>query len=233
MAKILLVEDDAFLAVSVKDWLTAANHSVDVVSDGPGGLDWIISGQYELVILDWELPLLSGVEILNLIRARGLDVPVIMMTGRGSAEDKVEGLDSGADDYIAKPFELKELGARIRSVLRREHGSKRSSKLSFGDLLIDEPSSAVTCKGIPLKLSRTEFALLEKLVRFPDRVFSCDVLLDKVWSTDSDTSADTVRSHLTRLRQKLDSNNSVCTISNSYGLGYKIVLRPTSTSRKS
>lgn len=149
-----------------------------------------------------------------------------MPTGRRLADDKVEGLDSGADDYIAKPFELKELSARLRSVLRRESGSpSKTSVLSFGDLLIDESSATAVCKGVPLKLSRTEFALLEKLVRFPGKVFSSDVLLQKIWSTDSDTSADTVRSHLTRLRQKLESNNSECTVSNSYGLGYKIVLR--------
>lgn len=228
MAKILLVEDDEPLALSVKDWLTSYNHSVDVISDGPKGLDWIKSGQYELVILDWELPLLSGIEILTLARAEGINVPIIMMTGRGRADDKVEGLDSGADDYIAKPFELKELGARVRSVLRRDSGSNKTSAISFGDLTIDEPSATATCKGVPLKLSRTEFALLEKLVRFPGKVFSSDSLLQKVWSTDSDTVADTVRSHLTRLRQKLDAVNSDCTISNSYGLGYKIVLRPPS-----
>jgi two-component system, OmpR family, response regulator ArlR len=223
MAKILLVEDDESLAESVKDWLALSKHTVDVVSNGTDGLEWLLAGDYSVAILDWELPGLSGIQILGQARDKGMTVPVIMMTARSAVDDRVQGLDSGADDYILKPFDLRELGARVRTLLRREGTTQKQVLLRFGDLVLDPVTAIVTCDGSSLKLRRTEYALLELFLQSPGKVYTTEVLLRRVWPTDSDTTPDTVRTHLTRLRQKLQAASKKCSITNNYGIGYKII----------
>lgn len=223
MAKILLVEDDEALAESVKDWLSLSKHIVDVVSNGSDGLEWLLAGDYSLAILDWELPGLSGIQILSQARDKAMAVPVIMMTARSAVDDRVQGLDSGADDYILKPFDLRELGARVRTLLRRDSAAQNVALLKFGDISLDPVKASVTCNGSSLTLRRTEYSLLETFLQSPGKVYTTEVLLRKVWPTDSDTTPETVRTHLTRLRQKLQAVSKTCSIRNSYGLGYKIV----------
>jgi DNA-binding response OmpR family regulator len=221
MAKILVVEDDTSLAEAVKDWLSLSKHTVDVVSNGSDGLEWLLSGAYSIAILDWELPGLSGIQVLGQARNKGIVIPVIMMTARSSVDDKVQGLDSGADDYILKPFDLRELGARVRTLLRRD-ATQKIGLIQFGDIALDPVTATVTCNGSDVKLRRTEYALLETLMQTPGKVYTTEILLRKVWPTDSDTTPETVRTHLTRLRQKVQSISKKCSITNSYGIGYKI-----------
>lgn len=219
--KILLVEDDITLAEMVVDWLVSKNNEVDHLTNGTEGLEWLTRQHYSLAILDWELPGLSGVEVCKRYRARGGALPILMLTGRKGTDDIVDGLESGADDYLAKPFELPELFARIRALLRRP-GHVTSSTITAGALELD-PKTGKVCKGNEeIVLSRKEFAVLEYLMTNPGRIYSAEALLDRIWPTEAETSAETVRCHITRLRAKLASVGEDTLIKTVYGMGYKL-----------
>lgn len=203
MAKILLVEDDVNLAESVKLWLKGQQHVVEHVVDGNEALGLILSDTFEVVLLDWELPGMSGINICRQAREDGIKVPIIMLTGRGSIEHKVEGLDIGVDDYISKPFSLKELSARLRAILRRSVGGA-SNVLTVHDLSLDSESHRVSRAGEDIQLMPREFAVLEFLLRNRNQVFSSEALLQKLWHTDSESSPEAVRACIKRLRKKID-----------------------------
>ncbi|MBS2004653.1 MAG: response regulator transcription factor [Candidatus Obscuribacterales bacterium] len=219
MAKILLVEDDKNLAMLVKDGISFENHIVDIVHDGQEGMDVLRSVNYELVILDWDLPKVSGLEILQNLRARGSHTPVLMLTGKNQIIDKERGFQSGADDYLTKPFHIKELSARITALLRRP-SLLAASDITVGDLKIDLTLHRVTRNGNEIQLARLEFAVLEFLVRNKGQVFSNDVLLERVWPVDSERSPESVRTLIKKLRNKLD-NGGPTLIHNVHGVGYK------------
>jgi DNA-binding response OmpR family regulator len=203
MAKILLVEDDANLAESITFWLKGQQHIVEHVSDGNDALGLILSDTYEVVLLDWELPGLSGINVCRQARDGGCKTPIIMLTGRGSIEHKVEGLDMGVDDYIAKPFSLKELSARLRAILRRSSGGV-SNAVQIADIVLDSESHRVTRGGEDIALMPREFAVLEYLMRNRNQVFSSEALLQKLWHSDSESSPEAVRACIKRLRKKID-----------------------------
>ena len=221
MAKILLVEDDAAVARSVCQWLEAERHTIELAVDGKQADELLSAFSYDLVILDWGLPGMDGVDILSRLRSRGGSVPVIMMTGKSQTESKLAALDGGADDYITKPVDVRELSARIRALLRRP-AALAPSVFTVADLMLDPAAFSVTKKGKPIQLTNREYALLEFLARHAGQYFTTETLLERVWSSDVDASPLTVRVHVKRLRDKIDSADEESLIENNKGLGYRL-----------
>lgn len=223
MAKILIVEDDLDVAGMIEDWLVhQEKHVVEKVATGNDAVDRLKFYYYDLIILDWELPDFTGIEILGNYRKSGGTVPVLMLTGKSAINEKEVGLDAGADDYLTKPFDGRELSARIRALLRRTVG-KATNILIMKDLVLDPVSHAVTKAGEPIELLPKEFALLEFLLRHPDEVFSLEALLDRVWKSESDSSPDTVRTTIQRLRKKIDRDGEPSMIGTIHRVGYHLV----------
>jgi two-component system, OmpR family, response regulator QseB len=221
MAKILVVEDEKDLAELVKNWLGKEHHLVEVASDGLEALIAMETNSFDVVVLDLMLPSMDGMEIVKRYRKSGGTAGVIMLTAKGHVDDKELGLDAGADDYLTKPFQLKELAARVRAVLRRNHGQK-PDVLKFRDLEIDPLEFKVLKNGVDVHLLPKEFRLLEFLLRPPHQVYSADELLSAVWESDTEAFHDTVRGHITRLRKKLDTTGMPSIIVTVYGVGYKL-----------
>jgi DNA-binding response OmpR family regulator len=219
MAKILLVEDDTGMANLVIDCLEVDGHTIEYAEDGLDAASRLALYQYDLAILDWNLPGLSGVEICSQYRMRGGTMPVIMLTAKGAEDEKEEGLDSGADDYLTKPFGNRELRARVRALLRRPQ-EFISDKIQIGVLTIEPTNFKVTVAGKDVQLQPREFALLEFLMRHPNQIFSAEMLLDRVWSSDENVSPTSVRMCIKRLRSKLGNDEL---IENVFSQGYKLV----------
>ncbi len=221
MAKVLVIEDDNSLSRMIKDWLTIEHHNIETVADGKQGLEKLQYYQYDLVIMDWQLPGMEGVEILREFRKGGGITPVLMLTGKNTIVDKEAGLDSGADDYLTKPFHMKELSARIRALLRRPQVMVGNT-LTVGKFSLDPSNHVVTRDGVELKLLPKEFALLEFLMRHPNQVFSADALLNRVWASESDATIDALTSCIKRLRKKIDAEGESSPIRTVHGVGYKL-----------
>ncbi|MBX9721263.1 MAG: response regulator transcription factor [Candidatus Obscuribacterales bacterium] len=219
MAKLLLVEDDIRLCQSIQDWFEHMHHTVEVVHNGDDGLAVLQCSDFDLVILDVNLPGLSGVELCRRFRARGGKAPVIMLTGRDQLVDKERGFGAGADDYLTKPFHIEELFMRVQALLRRASGLL-SDVLHAGDLQLDPATFTVLRCNESLNLSRTEFALLEFFMRHPKQVFSPETLVSSVWESESETSPETVRTAVMRLRKKIDVDGKPSFIQNIHGVGY-------------
>ncbi len=221
MAKILLVEDDDSLAYLLKMQLEQTRHLVDVARKGLDALVQLRCNSYDLIILDWMLPDLAGVEVCRQYRSSNGKVPVLMLTAKGTVEDKAAGLNAGADDYLVKPFHPTELDARVNALLRRPP-SYMGKRLSVADIELDTASGVVTRNGLEIELTAKEFSLLELLMRYPNQSFSLEAILDRVWDSDSSASIDTVRTHMKTLRKKLgDEGESI--IKTKRGQGYRIV----------
>jgi len=217
MAKILVVEDDLELSGVIGDWLAAENHSVDIVHNGQEARDRLKHYNYDMAILDWQLPVITGVELCKGYRASGGTMPILMLTGLRAVENRIEGLDAGADDYLMKPFELSELSARMRALLRRpaQYGGKT---LKARNITLETDTYRVMVGDKDITLLPKEFALLEFLMRHPNQVFSSEALIDRVWPSDSEASPDTVRTYVNRLRKKVDAD----VIRTIHGIGYKL-----------
>jgi two-component system, OmpR family, response regulator len=221
MAKILLVEDDLVNAGLVRDYLKHEQHTVDEAHDVSEAKGYLTSYQYDLLVLDWLLPDGTGIEVLQQYRESGGLAPVIMLTGKGQLSDKEAGLDAGADDYLTKPFEVRELSARIRALLRR-NPLAQSNLLRCGNITLDVKKARLTRDDEEIKLLPTEYALLEFLMRNQERVFSPGALLLHVWKSDSDATENGVRTYVARLRQKIDTEGNPSLIKTVHGLGYKL-----------
>lgn len=222
MAKILLVEDDKNLAADIVDWLESEKHTVDHVPDGNDALHRIKYYQFDLVILDWELPGLHGIEICKKYRLAGGKSPVLMLTGKSEIEDKEKGLDSGADDYLTKPFHLKELSARIRALMRRPV-TMTGAVLKVKNLSLDTNTKIFRKDELEIQLSPKEYALIEFLMRHPDEVFSQESLLERVWSSESDASVFSVYTAVKTLRKKIaNEGEKKCILATVHGLGYRL-----------
>lgn len=223
VAKILLVEDDEDLASMIMEWLSNERHLIEVAYDGNHGMDLLKLAQYDVIVLDWDLPGMQGIDILRQFRAGGGNTPVIMLTGKGSIAEKEAGLDSGADDYVAKPFSIKELAARIRALLRRP-APTTSNLLQVRDIGLDAGKYRVTKSGVEVHLLPRDFALLEFFMRHPDEVFSADTLLARVWQSDSEASLEALRTAIKRIRKKLDTsdNETESVIENIPRVGYRL-----------
>ena len=221
MAKVLIVDDEQDLAGLVRNWLLKDHHLVEVCGDGADALFQMSSSSFDIIILDLMLPGLGGLEICRRYRQAGGLTPIIMLTAKTHVDDKEQGLDAGADDYLTKPFQLKELAARVRALLRRGN-SQPGNLLKIRNIEIDTQEYKVLKSGKEVHLLPKEFRLFEFLVRHPHRVFSAEELLAHVWESDTEAHLDTVRGHITRLRKKLDSPETSSIISTVYGVGYKI-----------
>lgn len=211
------MEDERDLAKQLEDWFKREQHMIDVAYSGNEALSHLQSSKYDLVILDWMLPHVSGLEVLQQMRARNNRTPVIMLTAKDSEDDKEKGLDSGADDYVTKPFSLRELSARTRAALRRSSQAAKTV-LTAGDVELDPISRTVTRGSVEVHLEPREFNLLEFFMRHPQQVFSADALIDRVWPSDTLISTDAIRTYIKILRKKLDNEKS---IQNVRGVGYK------------
>jgi DNA-binding response OmpR family regulator len=205
MAKILLVEDDTYLAATIEQWLSNEHHLIEIAYDGNTGWDRISLAEFDLLILDWNLPQISGVDLCKRFRANQGQTPIIMLTGRNSVSEKEQGLDSGADDYLTKPFNMKELAARVRALLRRPP-ALLNNVLQAGSLSLDPGKYRVTKGDKEVHLLPRDFALLEFFMRHQDQVFSANSLIQRVWQSDSEASSEALRTSVKRLRQKLDDN---------------------------
>lgn len=221
MAKILLVEDDKDLTVIIEDSLTLQKHLVEVVHTGAEGRERLLFFEFDLVILDWQLPGLSGVEICKEYRSRGGTTPIIMLTGKGAIQEKEFGLDAGADDYVTKPFEMRELHARVRALLRRPTGYT-DNVLKAGDLMLEPGIFRVTRGETEIRLLPKEFALLEFFMRHKGQSFTAEAVLNRVWPSDSESTPESFRTCLKRLRQKIDVAGQPSVVEHVHGLGYRI-----------
>jgi DNA-binding response OmpR family regulator len=219
MAKILLVDDDISLVKSLKRWLELDGHSVEPVHDGADALQMLKNYSYDVVVLDWALPSMEGIEILREFRADGGATPIIFLTGHDDLKSKKDGLNSGADDYLTKPFDAEELGARIRSLLRRPPGLL-STKLAVGNCVLEPATQTVRVDGETVHLGKREFAVLEFLMRHPNKCFGSRELLESVWPSDTDASEGSVRACMLALRKKITGNESECIIDTVHGAGY-------------
>ena len=221
MPKILLVEDEEKLARVVELELRYEGYEVEKAFDGREGLEKALSGDFDLILLDIMLPSLSGMEVLRRLR-RESQVPVIMVTARDNVVDKVSGLDSGADDYITKPFEIEELLARIRAALRKRPVRQGSAVLTVGPLTMDPERHEVTVKGTPVELTRREFDLLRYLLENKEKVISRESLLDNVWGFDFVGETNAVDVYIRFLRAKIDEAFGIKLIHTVRGVGYVI-----------
>jgi DNA-binding response OmpR family regulator len=199
MAKILLVEDTASLAELVRGWLESEQHIVESVDNGSEALSRVRFYPYDIIVIDWGLPDISGVEVCKTLRKEGKMLPILMLTAKKGIDEKETGFQSGVDDYLTKPFELRELSARIGALLRRQ-GGMESLSLKVGYLEMDPQSHKVTRAGHEIHLQPKEFTLLEFFMRRTGQVFSLEAILERLWSADDDASVESVRKHISRLR---------------------------------
>ena len=220
MAKILIVEDETELARSVADWLTLDHYTAEVVHSGGEALDRLKTFEYDLVILDINLPEISGLHILKEFRAMGRATPVLMLTGKGDIADKEAGFDAGSDDYLTKPFHGRELTARVRALLRRPL-TYSGTTMKANDLVLDKNKHCAIRNGEEIILVPRELALLEFFMRYPNKVFSPEAILNRVWSNETDATVDAVTTCVKRLRKKLDVEGKPSIIRTIHGAGYK------------
>ncbi|WP_153101048.1 response regulator [Paraburkholderia hayleyella] len=213
--RILLVEDDRMIAEGVRRALRGEGFAVDWVDDGAAALDAVTHEPYDLLLLDLGLPGRDGLDVLRTLRARGHALPVLIVTARDAIAERVTGLDAGADDYLVKPFDLDELGARMRALIRR-HAGRSDSTIRHGPLTLDPAARQVTLNGAPVVLSAREFALLEALLARPGAVLSKSQLEEKMYGWGEEIGSNTVEVYIHALRKKLGAE----LIRNVRGLGY-------------
>ncbi|HWT55461.1 MAG TPA: response regulator transcription factor [Candidatus Microsaccharimonas sp.] len=221
--RILVVEDDVKIAGAIKKGLELKGFAVDMVHDGETGLSYAIDSDYDLVVLDRMLPGIDGVELCQRVREQGVQTPILMLTARGTIGDKVEGLNSGADDYLVKPFSFDELNARVKALLRRPP-THTGTIIKLDDLSLDTTSYEVVRAGEQIKLSHKEFALLEYFMHHPGQVITKDMIINHVWDEDALVLPNTVEVYIGYLRNKIDRPfpDSKPLLQTLRGFGYKL-----------
>lgn len=218
--RLLLVEDDLRLASTLAQGLREHGYAVDCSAEGNEALDLAQLEPYDLVILDWMLPGRSGLEICQTLRRSQSQTPVLMLTARDAIEDRVRGLDSGADDYLVKPFALQELLARLRALLRRPDGSSRDPILKAGELSLDPGTREVKLRGEAVSLTNKEYLLLEYLLRHPNQVLSREQISAHIWDYDFSAMSNVVDVYVRSLRRKLNEDGLIRTVR---GAGYQLI----------
>jgi len=221
--KILVVEDEKRIADSIKKGLEQEKYIVDVAYSGNDGYDLASTEKYDLIILDIMLPEISGIEICQSLRKENNSTPILMLTAKGQIHEKVEGLNSGADDYLTKPFSFDELLARIKALTRRK-GEMINVVLSLSDLTLNTKTYEVKRGKTPIMLSNKEYMLLEYLLRHPNQILTKDKIITQVWDYESEILPNTVEAHIKKLRDKIDVpfKNQLPLIKTVRGFGYKI-----------
>jgi len=220
MMKILYVEDDAQIATFAQKGLEENGYKVTIASDGLSGKKYAIANQYNLIILDINLPNINGFELCKIIRSEGIKTPIIMLTALGSPEEIVQGLDSGADDYIVKPFRFQEFLARIRALMRRIGQVSEQPTISFADIEMDLVAKIAKRGGKLITLTAKEFHLLEFFLRNPNRVFSRREIVENVWHLDFDPGTNIVDVYMNYLRNKIEKGFSEKLFYTVTGMGY-------------
>jgi DNA-binding response OmpR family regulator len=221
--RLLLIEDDRRLNLALKQNLVAAGYAVDVAYDGEEGQAFAESTGYDVIILDVMLPKQDGIAVCRALRRQRINAPIVMLTARDAVADRVWGLDSGADDYLVKPFAFPELLARLRALLRRDTIDKQGY-LSIGDLIADPATHTVERDGQPIQLNSKEFALLECFMRHPNQVLSREQIEGHVWGYDAFIASNVIDVYVARLRRKIDDTFPTRLLETVYGQGYR--LRP-------
>lgn len=220
--RILLVEDEEYMAQAVAQVLGKNNYIVDLAHEGEYGLDCALSGIYDMIILDIMLPKRSGLEILKILRREGIAVPVLLLTAKSETEDKVTGLDLGADDYLTKPFEMQELLARLRVLARRKQEISSQSGCVFGDIFLNPYTLFLFCGRDSFKLTLKESQLLEMLINARGGVISKNRIIEKVWGFDSEAEDRHVEVYISFLRKKLKALGAKTSIETVRGMGYAL-----------
>ncbi len=219
--RLLLAEDEKELSDALVTVLKHNNYSVDAVYNGQDALDYLNADNYDGAILDIMMPKMDGITVLKNVRASGNHIPIILLTAKAEIDDRVTGLDSGADDYLTKPFSMKELLARIRAMTRRQEKTT-DNVLSFGDITLDRSTYQLSCGDQSIRLASREYQMLEMLMVSPGQVISVDQFMDKIWGYDSEAELNVVWVYISYLRKKLTGLGSNVSIKATRGLGYSL-----------
>ena len=222
--KILLLEDDLDLCDSIQEELKKCGYIVDACNDGETAILYALNTDYsyDLAIVDRMLPVIDGLTIIKAMRSKRMNIPVIIITGMSALDDRIEGLDGGADDYLVKPFHIQELLARVRALTRRPAEIKASDQLAFADLSFDKSNRRLCCRQESIILTAKETELLSVLLQNPDTIFSREQLILKIWGTDAEVEPGNVDNYISFLRKRLRGLKSSCEIKTVYGAGYRL-----------
>ncbi|MBU5483274.1 response regulator transcription factor [Clostridium sp. MSJ-11] len=218
--RVLMVEDEKYMAEAIEQVLKKNNYSVDLAFDGEYGLDCGLSGIYDIIILDIMLPKIDGISVLKELRRNYIETPVILLTAKGETEDKVKGLDSGADDYLPKPFHTDELMARLRALGRRKNELINDNILQYGDIELNQLTLNLNCRNKEFKLTLKECQLLEILIKRKGMIISKNFIIEKLWGYETDAEDNHVEVYISFLRKKLNSIKSTVSIQTVRGAGY-------------
>ena len=219
--RLLFAEDDLSLCRAEKTILESVGYSVDFVHNGEDALDYAQAAEYDGIILDWMMPAPDGVEVLRRLRAKGIATPCLLLTARDAVEDRVAGLDAGADDYLPKPFATAELLARIRAMLRRKADYK-PDLLKYGDLTLDRQEMSLSRGGKTVKLSNKMYQLMEMMIEQPGRVFEVNQLIERIWGWDCESDSNVIWVTVFNLRKILKDLGTTVTIKATRGVGYSL-----------
>ena len=219
--RILFADDDRELCRAARTLLEHEGYTVDTAHNGADALEMAETGGYDGMILDWMMPQMSGIEALGEMRAAGVTTPCLMLTARAEVEDRVKGLDAGADDYLGKPFNTAELLARLRAIIRR-HEVYAPDTVRFGDLILDKGTMELKCRDASVRLGNKAYRLMEMLMENPRRVFTVDQLINRVWGWDNDTEMNLMWVTISQLRKKLAELKTSAQISAVRGVGYSL-----------
>lgn len=220
--RLLVVEDEEQLADALSEILKRNMYNVDTVYNGIDGLDNALTGVYDCIILDIMLPGMNGIEVLSNLRNEHISTPVILLTARSEVDDKINGLDSGADDYLTKPFVTGELLARIRALTRRKGDIVDDNKMDFNGLTLVKDTCSVVWKGNDVKLSLKEYQIMELLISNPKRILPKERIIEKIWGYESDVEYNNIEVYISFLRKKLASINAPVQIKTARGIGYSL-----------
>jgi len=223
--RVLVVEDERRIADFICKGLSEQGYGVDIACDGDEALHWAAVAEFDVIVLDVMLPVRDGIEVCRTLRERGQRTPILMLTARDAIEDRVRGLDSGADDYLVKPFAFAELVARLRALTRREPAAK-GTVLHVGDLVLDTTTREVSRQGEHIDLTTKEYALLEYLTRHPNQVLTRTMIAEHVWNYDFNNATNVIDVHIRNLRRKIDDPFPTKLIHTVRGAGYRISAHP-------
>lgn len=223
--RILVADDEPEMTMVLEDLLRREHYSVDVVHDGQDALDYGLAENYDCLVLDVMMPKLDGIQVLRALRAGNIDTPVLLLTAKGQIEDRVIGLDSGADDYLPKPFDNRELTARVRALTRRG-GEYTPSMLTAGNVTLDCSAFEIKCGSAGIRLGNKEFQMLELLMRQKGRLISTEQFMEHIWGYDSDAEINVVWAYISYLRRKLEAVGANVRIAARRGQGYLLEEQP-------